>query len=317
MEKQPMIDRRTVTGAALGLGVIPTQALASTGGVIEGQDTWSESAMVLYFDAELRNGLSLRISRYPDCDATWVWLHLLADGELYTFTERAIPCSNVRTTPEQPSARYDAPGLNVSIARVGTSRDMRAMSFSADLRAHRGHSGTDGPGESLVSVAGVFHPGPLRAGSPAGRFERTGVLEATVTAGGKTLRMSGVGKAHEQTQTRPRFTTPFTYAMLWNSDASLIGMMSRPGSYGDFDAGGTDAGIDRFKIEAWAPTRRFIAVMKDGSEVNGSAETLHSYEVPIFGRRWFGRVVRAEVGERRLVGMINDWKPDEQPYGLG
>jgi hypothetical protein len=311
-----MIDRRTVTAAALGLGVIPTQALAAGGGVIEGQDTWSESAMVLYFDADLRNGLSLRISRYPDCNATWVWLHLLVDGELYTYTERAIPCSNARTMPEQPSARYDAPGLNASIARLGTSQDMRAMSFSADLRAHRNRSGTDGPGKSPVSIAGVFHPGPLRAGSPAGRFERTGVLDATVSAGGKTIQLKGVGKAHEQTQTNPRFTTPFTYAMIWNADASLIGMMSPRGGFGDFDAGGNDASIAKFKIEAWAPTRHFVAVMKDGTEVAGVAETLHSYQVPIFGRRWYGRVLRADIGERRLVGMINDWKPDEQPYGL-
>ena len=50
--------------------------------------------------------------------------------------------------------------------------------------------------------------------------------------------------------------------------------------------------------------------------MEGSAETVQRYEVPIYGRRWYGRIVRAEAGGHRMVGMINDWKPDEQPYGL-
>jgi hypothetical protein len=130
------------------------------------------------------------------------------------------------------------------------------------------------------------------------------------------VRLSGVGKAHEQTQTNPRFTAPFTYAMLWSADAGLIGLLSPARGYGDLDADGVDTPLAAFRIEKWAPTRRFVAVLKDGRRVEGSAETVQRYEVPIFGRRWYGRVVRADVGGRPMVGMINDWKPDEQPYGL-
>jgi hypothetical protein len=310
-----MIDRRIVTAGLLGLGATAAHA-AGKRGVIEGAPTWSESAMVLYFDPELKNGLSLRISRYPDVDATWVWLHLLVDGELYTFTDSHVPCSSHHTTPEQPDAVYPCPGLKVSISRLGTSQEMKAMSFSADLKAHRGTSGTDGPGGSPVTVEGVFHPGPLRAGSPNGRFERTGRVEATVKAGGKTVRLSGVGKAHEQTQTTPRFTAPFTYAMLWSANAGLIGLLSPERGYGDLDADGKDTPMDSFKIEKWAPTRRFVAMLKDGRRVEGSAETVQRYSVPIYGRQWYGRVVRADVGGHAMVGMINDWKPEQQPYGL-
>ena len=191
------------------------------------------------------------------------------------------------------------------------------MSFTAEVKAHRGTSGTDGPGQSSGHGRGrAFHPGPLLAGSPNGRFERTGQVEATVRAGGKTVRLSGVGKAHEQTQTNPRFSAPFTYAMLWSADAGLIGLMSPARGYGDLDADGKDTPVDTFKIEKWAPTRRFVAVLKDGRRVEGSAETLQRYSVPIYGRQWYGRVVRADVGGHAMVGMINDWKPEQQPYGL-
>lgn len=310
-----MLDRRRVTAGLMGLGAMPAHA-AGKSGVVEGEETWSESAMVLYFDEALRNGYSLRISRYPEKNATWVWLHMLVDGELFTFTDRAVPCTGDHTTAEQPSATYACPDLKVAISRLGTSAGLKIMSFTAELMAHRARSGTDGPGSAKVSVEGIFHPGPLRAGSPPGRFERTGMMEATLKAGGKTVRLAGLGKAHEQTQTKPRFTTPFTYAMLWSPTAGLIGLMSPGGGYGDVQADGKDSDIARFRIEAWAPTRRFVAILKDGSQVAGSAETVHRYEVPIYGRRWFGRIVRAEVAGHRMVGMINDWKPEDQTYGL-
>jgi hypothetical protein len=38
--------------------------------------------------------------------------------------------------------------------------------------------------------------------------------------------------------------------------------------------------------------------------------------VPIFGRQWQGRIVRARADGHPMVGMINDWRGEEQPYGL-
>ncbi|HEY3949905.1 hypothetical protein [Phenylobacterium sp.] len=310
-----MFDRRQIAGGLLAAAGAP--ALAAPGkGVVEGQPTWSESAMVLYFDAEARNGLSLRISRYPERGATWVWLHLLANGVLYTFTDSKVACSADKITAELPSATYPSPGLRASISRLGTSAELKAMSFSAELKAHKGTSGTDGPGAAPVSVEGVFHPGQLLAGSPKGRFEHTGRVEATIRAGGRTIAVGGVGKAHEQTQTAPRFTTPFTYAMLWSADSGMIGLLSPARGYGDLDLGGHDTPMDKFHIEPWSKTRRFVADLHDGRRVEGSAETVVSYQVPIFGRMWGGNVVRADVAGHRMIGMINDWKPKEQPYGL-
>jgi hypothetical protein len=272
--------------------------------------------MVLYFDPEVRNGFSLRLSRYPERNATWVWCHLLVDGRLYAFTERRVPCSTARTEPDQPVAIYPALGMAVSLTRLGSSAQMQALSFTAQVRAHAGQSGVDGPGGAPVSLEGVFHPGPLKAGSPAGRFERTGRVEATVRAGDKTVHLSGMAKAHEQTQTAPRFFAPFTYAMLWGPNASMIGMMSKTRRYGDFETAGADVDMDSFRIEPWSAHRRFAATLKGGRGIAGEAETLYRYEVPIFGKRWYGRIVRASAEGQPMVGMINDWKPDEQPYGL-
>ena len=90
----------------------------------------------------------------------------------------------------------------------------------------------------------------------------------------------------------------------------MIGLLSPERGYGDLDLGGRDTPMERFHIEPWSPKRRFIALMKDGRRVEGFSETVQRYEVPIFGRPWHGQVVRAQVAGHRMVGMINDWKPE-------
>ena len=310
-----MFDRRTVSTGLIGAAVA-SPGHAATGRVISGQPTWSESAMVLYFDEPLRNGFSLRLSRYPERNETWVWVHVLVDGELYAFTERRIRCGPERVTPDLAIGIYSAPGLDVRMTRAGPSKAMTALSFTARVNAHRGTSGVDGPGQTPVVLEGVFLPGPLRDGSPEGRFERTGKFQATLQAGGKRAFVRGLGKVHEQTQTAPRFDPPFTYAMCWGPDASMVGLLSPKGGYGDVEIAGRDRPMASFRIEPWAPTRRFVATLKDGDRIEGEAETIYRYQVPIFGKAWQGRFVRAKIEGHPMVGMINGWRPEAQPYGL-
>ncbi len=305
--------RRTLAAGLLGLGLSP--ALAGDGPkVVQGERTWSESAMVLYFDPAVKNGFSLRISRYPERNATWVWCHLLLDGSLYAFTTRVAPCESSRTDPDQPTAFYTAPGLRVGISRLGTSSHLQALSFQADVRAHQNSGGQDGDGPKRVKLEGIFRPGPLKTGSPKGRFERTGRIEARLQAGGRIAELSGVGKAHEQTQTEPRFTAPFTYAMLWGPSASLVGLMSPERQYGDFEFAGLDTKMTSFQIGPWAQFRKFEASLADGRQIRGEAETVRQFKVPIFGRQWLGRIVRAKVEGQSMVGMINDWRPEDQAF---
>lgn len=276
--------------------------------VVEGEDTWSESAMVLYFDDTLRNGLSLRISRFPDKGVTWVWCHLVHEGAVYTFTEPRLGCSAARIDPGQTHAVYDVPGADVVISRDGTSQALDGMSFSARLQAHRGEGGTDGPGAIPVSLKGTFAPGHLRSGSPRGRFERTGVVKAVVEVAGKSVAVSGVGKAHEQTQMRARFGPAFTYAMLWGPSASLVALSTGGRSFGNYEGADGDRPVSVFEIGPWSPERSFSATLADGERLSASALTVHKYRVPIFSKMWHGHIVSTVVGGHRMVGMINDWR---------
>lgn len=272
--------------------------------------------MVLCFTPDLANGLSLRISRYPDIGVTWLWCHVLVGGALFSFTERRLGCGPDHNLADQPRASYAVPGMNVAFERLGTSAGLKAVTFKAALRAHAGGHSSDGPGDSPVTLEGRFEPAMLRANSPEGRYEHNGRVEAQLSARGTAVILSEVAKVHEQTQTRPRFGPSFTYAMLWGPTASMVALMSNDRRYGDFEVGGASAEIDQFQIEASAPRRRFIANLAGGRQVSGVADTVHRYRVPIFGRQWQGHIVRAEAGGRRMIGMINDWRGEEQPYGL-
>jgi hypothetical protein len=272
--------------------------------------------MVLYFDQALRNGFSFRISRFPERNATWVWCHVIHDGALYCYTGHLLPCTTERIDPDAAQATYDTPGSHASITRSGPSRALTGLSFSARVKAFKGEGGVEGSGDVPVSLEGTFRPGHLRSGSPAGRFERTGTIGASLTVGGKTVMLTGLAKAHEQTQTRPRFNNPFTYTMLWGQKASLVALMAQDRRYGNYEDGERDHPIQQFNIEAWSSQRSFVAGLDDGRTIAGIAETVYKYQVPIFAQMWQGRVVRAVVEGDPLVGMINEWRGDEQSFGL-
>jgi hypothetical protein len=272
--------------------------------------------MVLYFDEALRNGVSFRISRYPDRNVTWVWCHVVHDGSLYCYVGHRLRCAPARVDPDDRHAIYDAPGIYAGFTRTGPSRALTGLAFAARVNAFKGEGGVEGPGDTPVVLEGTFQPGHLRSGSPAGRFERTGEIDASLTVGGRTVALKGVAKAHEQTQTRPRFTTPFTYTMLWGRSASLVALRAKDRRYGNYEDGDLDFPIQQFEIGARAPRRAFAATLDDNRTVTGTAETVYSYQVPIFGQMWQGRIVRATVERHTLVGMINDWRGDEQQFGL-
>jgi len=311
------IDRRLLIGSSLSLLALPPKAvLASPWPKIEGVTTWSESVMVLYFDEEARNGFSYRLSRYPDLKTSWVWCMAMVDGHIYAYADQFLPSTAEHERPDTATADYGVPGLDAHFIRNGTSQNMTSLSFSAHVNAHDGGKGVNGPGAIPLKLDGIFHPGPLRAGSPAGRFERTGKVDATISVAGRTISLSGVAKAHEQTQENPRFGPSFTYAMLWSADASLTGLFAGKRHYGDFDAGGTDRAITDFRIEKWSPERRFRATLDDGTQIDGIAHAVADIDVPVFDRVWNGHIVRAEAAGHRMVGMINDWKPEDQHYNL-
>ena len=283
---------------------------------LEGLAAWSESIMVLAFAADLRSGFSLRLQRHPEHDATWVWLHAIADGRFYAFTDNRLPATTGRNRPEDADAVYEVPGLAVRMVRAGTAERLDEIRFSAEVGAHENFAAPEGEGPLRLALNGVFQPGPLKAGALAGRYERAGEVEATLVADGRRHSLAVPAKAHEQVQEAPRFGVPFTYAMLWGPEASMVGLAAGGRGGGDYETAAGDTPLARFAIEPRAETRRFEIEPRGGTPITGLAARAFAFEVPIFGRRWQGSIVRAALGPHTLVGMINDWRAEDQRYGL-
>jgi hypothetical protein len=283
---------------------------------LEGLAAWSESIMVLAFAPDLRTGFSLRLQRHPEHDASWVWLHAIADGRFYAFTDNRLPATPGRSRPDDADVIYEVPGLAVRMVRAGTAEQMSEIRFSAEVGAHESLAAPEGEGPVRLSVTGVFRPGPLKAGALAGRYERAGEVEATLMADGRRHALAVPAKAHEQVQETPRFGTPFTYAMLWGPNASMVGLTAGGRGGGDYETAAGDTPLARFAVAPRAERRRFEIEPRGAAPLTGLAARAFAYEVPIFGRAWQGSIVRATLGPHTLVGMINDWRPEDQTYAL-
>lgn len=286
------------------------------GVVIPGADAWSESLMLLHFDEALNNGISVRVSRYPDQNVTWVWCHVLFEGQMYSFTERRLPCSPTRNTAELATGRYDAAGAGVSFVRTGPVAKLENMQLSIEGLCHAGGSDQDGPGAVPVVIEAAFRPVSLKGNPRPGRSEWTGSADIQISVAGKRQRLTGIAKAHEQTQTAPRFDVPFTYAMTWSETASFIATASSARRNGNLEIGGVDHAVSLFAPGAPGAVRSFRVVLGSGETLRGTATRVARYDVPVFDRLWNGNIVRVELGDHRLIGMMNDWRPEENSFDL-
>ena len=291
-------------------------AEASVGAVIPGAEAWSESLMLLHFDEALSNGISVRVSRYPDQNVTWVWCHVLFEGQLYSFTECRLPCTPARNTGELASGRYDSEGIGVRFSRIGPVALLESIHLSVQTRCHAGGSDQDGPGEVPVVIEASFSPASSKGNLPAGRSEWTGNVDSQISVAGQPRRLTGIAKAHEQVQTAARFNAPFTYSMTWSETASFIATASPIRRYGNLEIGGIDRAVRIFAPGAPGVVRPFRVTLEDGEILNGTATRVARYDVPVFDRLWNGNIVRVELGSLRLIGMMNDWRPEDNSFDL-
>lgn len=310
------MDRRILMGGILASSAFSSaQAIPGYGIVTPRVDTWSESLMLLHFDPEVRNGISVRVSRYPELNCTWVWCHVLLDAKMYAYTERRLPCSTTRNLGTAAIGRYDSASANVAFTRSGPVDQMQEIRLSANVLSRQSAEGRDGPGDIPIAVHALFRPEKLKANPPPGRSEWTGSARVDLLVGKRRITLKGVAKAHEQTQTAPRFDLPFTYAMMWSPTASFIATSSSNKRYGNFEADGIAHAVRDFQPSHPDRERHFTTLLDDGRMLQGSASRVVAYEVPVFDRTWNGNIVRVNLDGKPMVGMLNDWRPQDQTFG--
>lgn len=262
-------------------------------------ENFSESVLLTAIAADARTGVFARLCRYPDAGVAWIWAHVVADGRSWTFVDDDAPCESDHLDLDGDRVTYDArPAADAVWRRTGARQAPTGASLELAI------------GEAQVDVS--FTPGHATGGSLPGRTEVLGRSTVRATVDGRPIAFEGVGQWHEQEQSAPRFLVPFTYCSLAGDDLALLGLVGPRASGGFIRGGDRDAVLRRISVEPTAAGFGIEAETEGGEAIRGEAEIGHAYTLPVYGRRWSGTFVTAELAGQRLAGFVNRWDPSAE-----
>jgi hypothetical protein len=75
---------------------------------------------------------------------------------------------------------------------------------------------------------------------------------------------------------------------------------------------GTDAALRRISVDRTDTGFAIEAETDGGDTIRGTAEIGHEYTLPVYGRKWSGTFVTADVGRGRMAGFVNRWNPMDE-----
>lgn len=310
-----MIVRRSLLAAAPALALArPALGAPSKDIAVRGSKAYSESAMVMSVSADGRSALTLRFCRFPVEGFTWLWCHVLHDGQLYAFTRHDLPATAERLAGA-PNADYRAPPMDAALVRTGRGRQLQTVTLSAALPFHRSRAAPHGPGKSPGRFEGRFTPTKaLAAQVLEGRDEVYGTFRAEGTVGGRRFVHEGPAKFHEQRQEAARFDVPFCYGWLAGERAAATLLLVPRGAGGGWQWDGAEDALTDMTIDPPAAERAALWRLKSGRALPGRLTALTRYEIPIYDRRWQGSFVRGVAGGEPVVGVMNDWPGEPDIY---
>ena len=307
-----LIGRRGLLAAAPAAVLARPAVAAPPDLAVRGSKAYSESAMVMSVSADGRSALTLRFCRFPVEGFTWLWCHVLHDGELYAFTRHDLPATADRLAGT-PVADYRAPPMDAALIRTGRGPELTEVRLSAALPFHKSRAAPHGPGKAPGRFEGRFRPTrALAAQVLAGRDEVYGTFRAEGTLGGRRFVHEGPAKFHEQRQEAARFETPFNYAWLAGAGLAATTLLVPRGASGGWQIDDGEQALDDMTLDPPGADRRALWKLKSGHAMPGRLQALVRYEVPIYDRVWNGTFVKGEADGRPIVGASNDWvaQPD-------
>ena len=293
------IDRRALFArtAAWGLGLLAAERARGRRATEDlpprGVAAYSESVYADAVSEDGSTGFIVRLCRYPEAGVAWCWGHAFRDGELFAFTDHAVPCDPAVSDLDAAEVAYRAerPGYSIALRRVGpSSRPVRCTArsrFAAHPFPRSAGAQAPPPGDGPVAmhIEAIFAPAHDPVSSLAGRTEVLGTVSAELQIGERTTALACRGHFDEQQQDRPRWTAPFCYATLRGPDYHSVAILLEQGAVGFVERGGQIDRVVGFAIEppSDGPGERHFEMRLDAAEpVRGVYRDTHVYAVPVY-----------------------------------
>jgi hypothetical protein len=265
--------------------------------------------------ADAQQALVMRLCRYPADGIAWVWGHLFEGGRVFAFIQHDVPSSVRETAVDATVVTYAVEGTN---CRLGFDRNGALGSVSdahgrGAFEMHDCRHAPLGPGPILVEMDVSFTPTAAAVSNLDGRSEVLGVGQATVTIGTRSWRLAGGSQFHEQVQTAPRFTAPFTYGTLRGDRAGTIFIRGAKGARGHWIEGDTTEPIDRIELSPPGSARTIVIHTGDRLRT-GSLHTVYDYSIALPSGYRPGSVVAGQIDGVPVSGCVNDFLLDRLDY---
>lgn len=313
-----MINRRTTL---LALGITPLLGRSLSAGeqtcsaITEGNAVYSESVHTGAVSADGRHGVNARLCRYPALGQAWVWGHAYTPDGFWAFTDHCVPCGTQASDIDAGEVAYSAEdSALLSFQRRGQPHSVERVTMTAKMLARSGHDALHGAGTLSLQMKADFSAERVYKGLLQGRTEVFGRSNVELLIDGVRVDFAGPAQFHEQIQSTPRFTQPFTYATLWGRTKAITAILGEKGSGGYLIDGDTSHDFSQFAIAPPGDSRRFVLEGKDGRRIEAMAVRRQHYAIPVYNHVWQGSMVSLTIDGEKMMGNINDFMGERLSY---
>jgi hypothetical protein len=274
---------------------------------------YAESVMVFSLSEDGSEEISLRLARFPGQGTATIWLHVATPAGAWSLADETFELAGGGATPVRAdTAVFAARQGDQQVTFESFDRNDAQMGgrIRGTLRANATRHPELGSGDTAVALDLTFLGDSPGFRSQTNRWELTGRITGTIQVEGESVAINHPGKWHEQTGPREGFAPAFTYFNVQGRGIAMlvVAFAERVTGYALLD--GNMHGISTFKIDGRALERRhFRAVLTNDQIIEGTAEVVQAWSVPIEGRRRPGTSILVESNVGSLLGTLNDWDP--------
>lgn len=275
----------------------------------------SEATYLDLVTPDATRGFIVRLCRHPQEGFAWLWGHVFLDGRIWAFTQHDVPCDAALTLVEQSRVSYRSEGgwSSLTVERSGTLDALRSVLARGTFAMHDSRHAPHGPGPLTVGIEATFTPQTRTVSNLAGRSEVLGRVAARITIGKHLFDLAGFGQYHEQVQTEPRFTAPFTYATLRGERAGAVFIRGMRAARGHWVEANRATSIER--VELSPPGSERTVRLHEGQRIlEGVLRTQYDYTIAVGSRTRPGTLVSGKIDGWPVSGCMNDFMVDQLTF---